>query len=124
MSLNDSIVDIAAKVDDLLEPYSSHGKKNALVAAVLGLFFPGTGHMYIWETVKGVKLFLLWICLIFILIIFSILLTIITIAIPFLGIITIFIPLLFPLIFIVLAIYSAYDAYKLTNEYNERGNFE
>ncbi len=108
MSLDDIIDSITVKVEDFLEPHVSRGQKNALIATILGLFFPGTGHMYIWETKKGVNLFLLWIVLWILAIVLQY-----VISIGFLFTIAIFI----------LAIYAAYDAYKLTNEYNVRNGF-
>lgn len=115
VSLNDSIHSISNKVAETLEPHVSHGPKNQIIAAILGFFFPGTGHMYIWETEKGVKLFLLWIGLI----ILSFISGILTVFLIGFFLYIIILPAM-----IILSIYAAYDGYKLTADYNEKNNYE
>ncbi len=92
------ITKIADSLSNSLEGSLSHGKKNVWVAAILSLFIPGAGQVYVWEVEKGVKFLL------------------ITIALWILSVITLGIASILLLLF---AIYAAYVAFNDAKAHNE-----
>lgn len=101
------VQDISNSLEKSLEGSLSHGEKNIWIALILGLIFPGVGHIYIWEIQKGVKLLLIAIALWILSVVLSIIL----------------VGFLFAIASLVLALYSAYDAWVMAKAYNERGGF-
>lgn len=105
------VQDISNSLEKSLEGSLSHGEKNIWIALILGLIIPGCGHIYIWEIQKGVKLLLIAIALWILSVVFAISVILAPLAI------------LCSLGSLVLALYSAYDAWVMAKAYNERGGF-